>query len=176
MAVLKHIRSLGAELGKCWASCKRDLVGWEDLCWIMIPRCSKKNTSNHKQVTLLLAIAGLYYRRSKPLHRTPDNKLSKQCSLVTQSYSSTMTKTKAKSLLTCDMFWCIESQLIVNPFTTPTALFKRMRKPVASPKSRKAICHVEAQALTTLDFIACWTWNNDSSTIHVSSTPPQVQP
>ncbi len=71
---------------------------------------------------------------------------------MTQSYSSTMTKTKAKSLLTCDMFWCIESQLIVNPFTTPTALFKRRRKPVTSPKSRKAICHAEAQALTTLDY------------------------
>lgn len=47
--------------------------------------------------------------------------------------------------------FCIESQLMVDPFTTPTAWFKRMRKPVTSPKSRRAICHVEAQALTTLD-------------------------
>ena len=78
MAVLKHImRSLEAELGKCWASCKRDLVGMcQDHCWIMIPRYSKKNSSKQNQVTLLLAIAALYYRRSMPLHRTPD---SKQC-------------------------------------------------------------------------------------------------
>lgn len=75
MAVLKHImRSLEVELGKCWASCKRDLVGMcQDYCWIMIPRYSKKSSSKQNQVTLLLAIAGLY-RRSRPLHRTPDSK------------------------------------------------------------------------------------------------------
>ena len=108
----------------------------------------KKNSSKQNQVTLLLAIAALYYRRSRPLHRTPDSKQC--CSLVTQKLLIHNDKNRGQVLLTCDMF-CIESQLMVDPFTTPPAWFKRMRKPVTSRKSRRAICHVEAQALTTLD-------------------------
>lgn len=127
----------------------------------------KKNSSKQNQVTLLLAIAALYYRRSRPLHRTPDSKQC--CPLVTQSYSSTMAKTEAKS---CSHVICFALNL--SWWWTPSqphqpgsnvcenlSLLERVEGPSAMLK------HKRSQP---------WTWNNDSSTIHPSSPPPQVQP